>query len=127
VRADLARREPLGVKGQHDLIDALEPALPLLDDDRLERSRSVTSDVGLDFAAGLGQHRLAPTAVADVPGPGSGGIMLFVAEVLSDLLLQRRLDDSFGQLLEQPIRPGQGQPLLLSQPDQLGGRLLARR
>jgi hypothetical protein len=35
--------------------------------------------------------------------------------------------DALGELLEQPVRPGQGQSLLLGQPDQLNsGKLLSR-
>jgi hypothetical protein len=44
--------------------------------------------------------------------------------VLGHLLVQRGLQDRFGQLLEQPVRPGQRQALFLGQPDQLDRSLL---
>ena len=51
-----------------------------------------------------------------------------MAQVLGQLLVQRGLDHYLGQLLQQPVRPGQGQPLLPRLPDQLlGRRLLGRR
>ena len=42
-----------------------------------------------------------------------------MAQVLGQLLVQRGLEHYFGQLLQQPVRPGQGQALLPGLPDQL--------
>jgi len=54
--------------------------------------------------------------------------MFLVSEVLGHLLAERGLQDRLGRLLEQPVRAGQRQALLLGQPDQLdGGVLLGRR
>ena len=51
-----------------------------------------------------------------------------MSQVLGQLLVQRGLDHYLGQLLQQPVRPGQGQTLLPGPPDQLfGRRLLGRR
>jgi len=43
--------------------------------------------------------------------------VLVMPEVLGHLLVERGLQDRLGQLLEQPIRPGQGQALLPSSTD----------
>ena len=49
-------------------------------------------------------------------------------EVVGHLLIQRGLQHRLGELREQRIRAGQGQVLLLCQPDQFLGRdLLSRR
>ena len=53
--------------------------------------------------------------------------VLLMPEVLGHLLVQRGLQDRFGQLLEQTIRPGQGQALLPSSAHHLHRRLLLRR
>jgi hypothetical protein len=53
--------------------------------------------------------------------------MLLITEVLGQVLGQRRLDHRLRQLLEQPVRPGQGQPLLLGRADQFSGCLLLSR
>jgi hypothetical protein len=48
--------------------------------------------------------------------------------VLGELLIQRRLQHRLGQLLQQPVRAGQGQALLPGQPHELRrGRLPSGR
>jgi hypothetical protein len=73
------------------------------------------------LAAAAGQHRLGAAAVADIPAtvPLASRIVLLKAQVISDLLFQRGLDHGLSQLLQQAVRPCQGQPLLPGQPDQL--------
>jgi len=100
---------PPGVQGQDDLVDLAEATLPLLHDDRLEGALTITGHLEVDLARGVGQDRLAPGAVADVAGvPLARGPVLLVAEVLGHLLVQGRLQDGLGELLQQPVRPGQG-------------------
>jgi hypothetical protein len=83
----------------------------------------VAGDLELDLPSGVGEHRLGPGPVTHVGGvPVAGGTVLLMPQVLGHLLVQRRLQHVLGELLEQPVRPGQGQALLLSQPDQLLGR-----
>ena len=53
------------------------------------------------------------------PSPGAGRVVLLVPEVLGHLLVQRGLQHGLGELLQQPVRAGQRQALLLGQPDQL--------
>jgi hypothetical protein len=53
--------------------------------------------------------------------------MLFITEVLGHFLIERSLEHRLGQLLEQPVRPGQRQALFLSQSNQLGRTLLLSR
>ena len=67
VRADLPGRQPLRVKRQHDLIDAAQPPLPLLDDLRSSNVPSRSRGTSIpDLAGAPGQHRLRPALVADV-------------------------------------------------------------
>ena len=119
---------PWAYSDEHDLIDPGQPALPLLHDHRLEGAVPVPGHLDLDLPGGLGQHRLGPGPVADVGRvPVLGGTVLLMAQVLGHLLVQRGLQHALGELLEQPVRTGQGQALLLGQPDQLLGRQLLSR
>ena len=126
VRADLPAGQPLRIQGQDDLIDPGQPALPLLHDLRLERSVPVAGYLDLHVPGGLGQHRLRSGAVADVGGVSiPGRPVLLMAEVIGHLLVQRCLQHTLGELLQQPVRARQGQALLPGQPDQLiRGQLL---
>jgi hypothetical protein len=55
MRGDLPGRQALGVEGQHDLIDTVQAALPLLDDLRAKRAGPIPGHVDLHLATGLGQ------------------------------------------------------------------------
>jgi hypothetical protein len=105
VRRNLACGQIFRVQRQHDLIYPGQPALPFLDDLRLERRGPIPRHVELDRTGGIGQHRLGSGAVADVGRPRTRRIVFLIAEVLGHLLVQRGLQDRFGQLLEQPVRP----------------------
>jgi hypothetical protein len=72
---DLARREPLGGQRQHDLVDAAQPPLALLDDLRNEAAVGVPRHLDLDLAD-LGEHLLGPSSVARVPDPRPAGSCL---------------------------------------------------
>ncbi|BCL25110.1 hypothetical protein GCM10017668_69530 [Streptomyces tuirus] len=95
---------------QRHLVDPGQPPLPLPDDLRLERARSVTRHLDLD-RPDVGQHGLGPAPVAGVAAAPAGRIVLLIAEVIGDLAFQRRLQDPLGQLLQQPALPGQLQSL----------------
>ena len=97
--------------------DGEREALRILLGARREMTTTVPWHLDLDVAGGFGEHRLRPGAVADVARSRAGRVVLFVAEVLGHLLVQRGLQDRLGQLLEQPIRTGQRQALFLGQPD----------
>lgn len=121
MRADLPGREAFGIQRQHDLVDPRQAPLPLTDDLRLERARPVPRHIDLHRAVAVGHDRLRPSAVTDVARPDTGLVVLFVAEVLGHLLVQHGLQDRLGQLLEQPVRARQRQPLFLGGSDQLDG------
>ena len=76
-------------------------------------------------------HRSAPSSAGSRCGccstPCPPGQVLVMAQVLGHLLVQRGLQHRLGELLQQPVRAGQGQALLLGQPDQLPGRNLLSR
>jgi hypothetical protein len=124
VRGDLPGGQALGIQRQDDLVDPGQPPLPLLHDLRLERPGPVPRHVDLHLAGRLGQHRLRSRAVPHVPRLGPGQAVLLMPQVLGDLLIQRRLQHRFGQLLQQPVRAGQGQALLPGPAHQLPGRRL---
>jgi len=66
--------------------------------------------------------------VAHVGGvPVLGRAVLLMTQMLGHLLVQRRIQHALRELLEQPVRPGQGQTLLPGHPDQLLGCRLLRR
>ena len=109
MRGDLAGGQALGIQRQHHLIDPRQPPLPLADDLRLERAIAVPRHPDRHLAAALGQHRLSPGAVTHIPGLAGRRAVLVMAQVLGQLLVQRRLQHRLGQLLEQPIRAGQRQ------------------
>jgi hypothetical protein len=54
----------------------------------------------------LRRELAADRAVARL-GALAGRVMLLIAQMLSDLLIQRGLDHGLGQLLQQPVRAGQ--------------------
>jgi hypothetical protein len=110
VSGDLAMSEALRCERQDHLVDSGQPPLPLPDDLRLERARGVTRDLALD-RPDVGQHGLGPAPVAGVAAAPAAGIVLLIAEVISDLTLQGRFQDPLGQLLQQPTLPGQLPPL----------------
>ena len=127
MRRDFPGGEPFGIQRQHDLIDSRQPALPFLDDLGFERPVTVAGHLDLDLPGRLSQDRLRPGPVADVGGvPLLGSAVFLMTQVLSHLLVQRRLQHRPGELLEQPVRAGQGQTLLPGQPDQLPSCSLLR-
>jgi len=115
MRRDLSGGQPTGIQRQDDLVDLGESSLSFTDDDGFEGAFPVAGHLQRDLTTGVGQHRLGPRSVADVGRvPGTGCPVLFMPQVLSHLLVQRRLQHRLGELLEQPVRPGQGQPLLFA-------------
>jgi len=76
------------------------------------RSVGVFSNRFLLVAGCLGQHRLLAAAVPDVPAARIGPAVLPMAKMLGHLLVQSGLEHRLGQLLQQPVRAGQGQALL---------------
>ncbi|KDE96751.1 hypothetical protein Y900_029350 [Mycolicibacterium aromaticivorans JS19b1 = JCM 16368] len=125
MRRDLTGGQALRVQRQHDLVHAVQATLAFLDDLRLEGRCPIARHVKFDRAGGVGQHRLGAGAVADVARPRLGRVVFLIAEVLGHLLIERGLEDRLGQLLEQPVGPGQRQALLLGQSDQFDRSLLA--
>jgi two-component system, OmpR family, sensor kinase len=84
VRRDLVRGEALRVERQHRPINPGQPALPLLDDLRLERSRPIARHVNPDRPGGVGQDRLGPAPVADVAAVRDSRVVLVTAEMRSE-------------------------------------------
>ena len=119
VRGDLPGGQALGIQRQDDLIDPGQPPLPLLDDLRLERPVPVPGHLHLDLAGALGQHRLGPGPVTDVPRVRVRTAVLLMPQVLGQLLVQRCFQHRLSQLLEQTVRPGQRQALLPGPPHHL--------
>src|SRR5512133_1234561 len=76
VRGDLAGGQALGIEREHDLIDAAQPSLPLLDYLWFEAAGTIARHLDIDLPGGLGQHRLGPGTVADVARPSTGRVVL---------------------------------------------------
>ena len=89
-----------------------KPPLPLPDDLRLKGAVPVPRHLDADLAGALGQHRLRSAPVADVAGLVTHRAVLLMPQVLGQLLVQGSLQYPLGQLLQQPVRPGQRQALL---------------
>ena len=106
VRRDLASGQASGRQRQDDLVDPGQPALPFLHDRRLERAVPITGHLDL-HRPDLGEHRLRPSAVAAVAAISTGGVVLFVAQVLGELRLERGLQHRLGQPGQQPCRADQ--------------------
>ena len=115
---DLARREPLGGQRQHDLVDATQPPLALLDDHRIEGAVGVAGHFDLD-RADLGEHRLGPSPIAGIARPAPNGVVFVIAQVLGHLRIQRDLEHVLGQLVEQAVRADQLDALFLRLRQQL--------
>jgi hypothetical protein len=71
-------------------------------------ARMATSRVTVNRAVEL--LGLGPGPVADVVRPSPDRLVLLITQVLGHLLVQRRLDDGLGQLLQQPSGPVNDRP-----------------
>jgi hypothetical protein len=85
------------------------------------RSRGTSISTGPVAALSTVFGRDPLRTLADSRPPGSP--VLLMTQVLGHLLVQRGLEDVLGELLKQPIRPGQRQPPIASQLEELPGRL----
>lgn len=109
VGADLPGCQPAGGQRQHELVDALQAPLPLLDDRRLERALPVARDVDL-HRTDLGDHGLGAGAVAFVGAGLALPVPGLIAQVLGELFLQCELQDLLGQTGQQPVGPDRPTP-----------------
>jgi len=121
VRGDLSGRQPTRGEREHDLVDPGESSLTFLDDLRLERPRPVPGHVDLD-GTDLGQHGLGAAAVADVAALSL--LVLLVTEVFGQLCLERCLQDSLGESVQQPVGADEVDALFLRLLQQLLRELL---
>ena len=96
VRADFPGRQAAGEQRQDDRVHVVQAALPLLDDDRLERAVPVSRDLDHHLPGRGGGHRLGAGSVAGVGIIPSLGCVFVVAEVLGHLLLESDLKDVLG-------------------------------
>jgi len=128
MRRNLTRRQPLRIQRQHDLIHTAQPTLPLLHNHRLETRIPIPRHRDLHRTHRIRDHRLRPRPVAHIRTRTIRlGPVLLMPEMLGHLRVQRRLQHRLGQLLKQPVRAGQGQPLLLGLRHHGGRQLLLRR
>jgi hypothetical protein len=81
------------------------------------RSRGTSISTGPVAALSTVFGRDPLRTLADSRPPGSP--VLLMTQVLGHLLVQRGLEDVLGELLKQPIRPGQRQPPIASQLEEL--------
>ncbi len=102
VTLDLAHRHAARIERQDAVVEAVEAALALGNDRRLEAAVAVARNRQLDRAV-LGQHRLAGMAVAAVAAAAPRRVALLVAQVVAQLGAQRPLQKRLLQLLEKPL------------------------
>ena len=102
VAPDLAHRHAARIERQNAIVEAVEPALALRHDRRLEAAVAVARHSQLDRAV-FGQHRLARMAVAAVARAAACRIALLVAQAIGQLGAQRPLQKRLLQLLEKPL------------------------
>lgn len=101
VAADISGAHPARVQGDHGVVEAVETALVLLDDDRLERAIAISGNLDFEFAVA----RLDPFCrrpVARVAANLGAPLALLVAEVRGHLALQRAFEEPLGELINQP-------------------------
>ena len=127
VRGDLPVRQPLRRQGQHHLVDAGQPSLPLLDDLRLEAGPPGRGARSISTGPISVSTVLDRVPLRELPPSVPGRVVLLVAEVVGDLALQGGLQHPLGQLLQQPALAGQLQPTRTGPVDQLPHQLLISR
>lgn len=85
--------------------------MSLPDDHRSNGALPIARNVDLDMPGGLGERRLGTGAVADIGRITLvSGTVLAMPQVLGHFLAERGFQHALGELLQQPLRPGQGQP-----------------
>jgi hypothetical protein len=115
---DIAHRHPLREQRDDHVRQATDPSRALRHDHRVERAVAVAGDLHR-HRADLGRQRLPGKPVPRIPRPLTRQIPPLITEVIGHLLLQRPLQHLPGQLVEQPTRTGQLQPLGLHPSHQL--------
>ena len=105
VRGDVPCGEPAAVEREDLLVEPDEPALALADDLRLEAAVAVTRCIERHRPV-LGHKRLSRRAVALVLRAAGRLLMRLVTEMVSQLDLHRPLQQTLGQIGEQPAGPG---------------------
>lgn len=118
VRADVTVRQSAGGQREHHVLHAAQPPRPLLHDARLERPGAVARHLDR-HRPGLGQDRLRAGAVTAVAVGRATSLVRLVAQVVGNLPFQGGLQHQLRQLAQQPVLPGQIQPLLPGPGDQL--------
>ncbi len=122
MRLDVPDGRARCVEPQDDLVDAVQAALTLTHNLRLEAAGPVPRGLQL-HRPGLGQHRLGHAAVARVPAASSGRITGLVAQMVSELLGQGGLQHRLHHLTEQPGVSSDVQALLAGLGDQASGEV----
>src|SRR5882762_11251866 len=103
VPLDVANAHAARVQRQHLVVEALEPALVLAHQLRLERPRPISRDPNLDRPS-LRLHPLVGVAVAAVAlATALDGVSL-EAQVLSQLSVQHSLHERGFEPMKQPLR-----------------------
>jgi hypothetical protein len=121
--ADLPGGQPARGQRQHDLVDAIQAALPLPHDRRLEAAISITGHLNLD-RADLSEHGLGPVTVARVAAVAAGRVVLVIPEMRAHLLLNRALEHRLRQPGQQPTLTDELHPVSASLRHELFRQLL---
>ena len=103
VPLDLPDRQPAGVQADHLLIKPDPSRLALLDDLRLEAPVAIPGRADRDRPL-IGQDRLGGLAVASVPRPTRRRLPRWIPEMLTELSLERPVQQPAGELPKEPVR-----------------------
>jgi len=123
VGADVAGGHAPRVQGDDPLVEAIEPGLALAHDLRLEAPSPVARH-GQVHRPDIGKHRLSRAAVAAVARSAAGRIVLLIAQVAGQLLIQRPFQHRLGHLGQQAVRAEQLDTFGLRLAQQLIGEFL---
>jgi hypothetical protein len=125
MRRDFPGSQAFRRQRQHHVFHPGQPALALALAHDLGFETAVTVAGHVDgHRTDLGQHRLGACAVAGVPTVLPGRVVLVVAQVVSDLPVQRGLHNQLRQPLQQSALSGQLQTVGAGLLDQLTNELL---
>src|SRR6218665_2420957 len=121
VRCDLTSHQPARAQQQNDLIDPLQPPLPLADDLRPEQPVPIPRNLNLN-RTDLSEHRPGPRAVARVLTVDD--LVPLAPKALSHLRLQRGLQHRLHEPAKQTTQPHETNAQLLHPREQPLSNLL---
>src|SRR5215470_6042115 len=97
---DLASRHPARIQREDFVVEAFKAGLPFGNDLRLEGGIAVARNLK-GQGAEVAFESLLGVTIARIATARAFGVVLFVAEVMSEFSLESAFENSFGELFEQ--------------------------